>query len=491
MSMIGILHAIALIVTIIVVAVGIGLMLVVRKRNGARIASMGSSEQAGCSGSVFGINVPVGEAERRFIEAMPDAVIITNALGVVQYLSPGAAGFSLVDNNRLAMRELSDMLERVVSDGTMREREIAFVPNKRSKVSNNGRGIQAGSAIPRDTLHIRARIDEIADGLYVIFLRDMSEQRRFEAMRRDFLTNVSHELKTPAGAIALLSETITDAADDPDAVRYFSGRISKEAERLIELIKHQIDLQRAQQAHENLQLRPVSTLESVREAVEQNLVQAHAKNINIRISMSGRLIALHEHGAVSDEAGRSGALETVDASEQSGQSEVEEAAKSKIDATIGTPQSALASYKAGWETSPTDSVTLDSVEDIWVMADSELLVRALKNLVENAIRYSPERTTVAIGITKEQERVFIRVVDQGIGIPQQSLDRVFERFYRVDPARSRQTGGSGLGLSIVRHCIQECSGSVSVWSREGEGSTFTVELPVASPADPAQESESA
>ncbi len=111
--------------------------------------------------------------------------------------------------------------------------------------------------------------------------------------------------------------------------------------------------------------------------------------------------------------------------------------------------------------------------------------------MENAIRYSPERTTVAIGITKEQERVFIRVVDQGIGIPQQSLDRVFERFYRVDPARSRQTGGSGLGLSIVRHCIQECSGSVSVWSREGEGSTFTVELPVASPADPAQESESA
>ena len=99
---------------------------------------------------------------------------------------------------------------------------------------------------PSNTLYLRVRIGDIGDDLYAIFINDMSEQRRFEAVRRDFVTNVSHELKTPAGAIALLAETVTDAADDPDAVRYFSGRISKESARLTELVHHLIDLQKAQ-----------------------------------------------------------------------------------------------------------------------------------------------------------------------------------------------------------------------------------------------------
>ena len=104
---------------------------------------------------------------------------------------------------------------------------------------------------------------------------------------------------------------------------------------------------------------------------------------------------------------------------------------------------------------------------------------AVKNLVENAIHYSPAHTTVSVGIGVVGDRVRIRVVDQGIGIPKAALGRIFERFYRVDPARSRETGGSGLGLAITKHCVQECGGTISVWSREGEGSTFTIELPVA------------
>ena len=99
--------------------------------------------------------------------------------------------------------------------------------------------------------------------------------------------------------------------------------------------------------------------------------------------------------------------------------------------------------------------------------------------MENAIHYSPAHTTVSVGIGVVGDRVRIRVVDQGIGIPKESLGRIFERFYRVDPARSRETGGSGLGLAITKHCVQECGGTISVWSREGEGSTFTIELPVA------------
>ncbi|HCH21692.1 MAG TPA: two-component sensor histidine kinase, partial [Bifidobacterium sp.] len=104
---------------------------------------------------------------------------------------------------------------------------------------------------------------------------------------------------------------------------------------------------------------------------------------------------------------------------------------------------------------------------------------AVKNLVENAINYSPERTTVAVGIGVEDGKVAIRVVDQGIGIPAASLSRIFERFYRVDPARSRETGGTGLGLAITKHCVEDCGGTIAVWSREGEGSTFTITLPQA------------
>ena len=119
------------------------------------------------------------------------------------------------------------------------------------------------------------------------------------------------------------------------------------------------------------------------------------------------------------------------------------------------------------------------------MVDRETLTMAVKNLVENAIRYSPEYTTVSVSVSlcKDPSSMTIRVIDQGIGIPSASLDRVFERFYRVDPARSRATGGSGLGLAITKHCVQECGGTISVWSREGEGSTFTIELPVAPEPD--------
>lgn len=120
--------------------------------------------------------------------------------------------------------------------------------------------------------------------------------------------------------------------------------------------------------------------------------------------------------------------------------------------------------------------------DVFIDADHETIKTAVKNLVENAVNYSPMNTTVAVGIGHDGGKVTIRVVDQGIGIPAPSLDRIFERFYRVDPARSRETGGTGLGLAITKHCVQDCGGTITVWSREGEGSTFTITLPEAGDA---------
>lgn len=370
--------------------------------------------------SLFGEDLPVLPTERRFVEVMPYALIVADSAGAVAYASKGADPLNLVRNGRLVAEDIGEVLALVVADGQVRERELKVTlprPDRRQ----DGRGVRAGEAVPTDTLYLRVRIGAIADDLFAIFLRDMSEQRRFEAMRRDFITNVSHELKTPSGAISLLAETITDAADDPDAVRYFAGRITKESQRLAELVHKLIELQRAQDAPAISDAKPMSVVAMTRESIAANEVQADAKQIGIVLSLNGRVIP----------------------------AEVPE----------GEPE------------------TLD--DDVLVRVGREPFTTAVKNLVENAIHYSPAHTTVSVGIGVVGDRVRIRVVDQGIGIPKESLGRIFERFYRVDPARSRETGGSGLGLAITKHCVQECGGTISVWSREGEGSTFTIELPVA------------
>jgi two-component system sensor histidine kinase SenX3 len=114
-----------------------------------------------------------------------------------------------------------------------------------------------------------------------------------------------------------------------------------------------------------------------------------------------------------------------------------------------------------------------------VLGDEALLVVALHNLVSNAIHYSPPNSRIGIGISLVNEVVEIAVTDQGIGIPEEERERVFERFFRLDPARSRNTGGTGLGLSIVKHVVQNHGGDVRVWSQPGRGSTFTIRLPEA------------
>lgn len=370
--------------------------------------------------SLFGEDLPVLPTERRFVEAMPYALIVADSAGAVAYASKGADPLNLVRNGRLVAEDIGEVLALVVADGQVRERELKVTlprPDRRQ----DGRGVRAGEAVPTDTLYLRVRIGAIADDLFAIFLHDMSEQRRFEAMRRDFITNVSHELKTPSGAISLLAETITDAADDPDAVRYFAGRITKESQRLAELVHKLIELQRAQDAPAMSDAKPMSVVAMTRESIAANEVQADAKQIGIVLSLNGRVIP------------------------------------------VEVPEG--------------ESETLD--DDVLVRVGREPFTTAVKNLVENAIHYSPAHTTVSVGIGVVGDRVRIRVVDQGIGIPKESLGRIFERFYRVDPARSRETGGSGLGLAITKHCVQECGGTISVWSREGEGSTFTIELPVA------------
>jgi two-component system sensor histidine kinase SenX3 len=227
------------------------------------------------------------------------------------------------------------------------------------------------------------------------------------------VANVSHELKTPVGGLALLAEAVADAADDPVAVRRFAERMQQEAARLSAMVHDLLALSRLQADGGAQPATPVALDRVVTEAVDR-----------CRTAASSRAI-------------------TLDVRAERG---------------------------------------------LTVLGDEEQLVTAVRNLVDNAIAYSPPRTRVSVGLRQQAGTVEISVSDQGIGIPASDLERIFERFYRVDPARSRETGGTGLGLSIVKHTVANHGGEVTVWSREGIGSTFTVHLPLLetapSPAHP-------
>jgi two-component system sensor histidine kinase SenX3 len=252
-------------------------------------------------------------------------------------------------------------------------------------------------------LDVRARVVALADGLVALLVEDVSESRRVEAVRRDFVANVGHEIKTPVGALALLAEAALETAEDDHAQTLrFVTRIRHEAARLSRLVTELIDLSRVQGAEARPDPAPVSIDAVLAEAVDRISSAAGAKQISVVVG--------------GDRGGK-------------------------------------------------------------VLGSELQLVTAVANLLENAIGYSDEATKVALAARRRSDSWEITVTDQGIGIPPEDLDRVFERFYRVDPARSRETGGTGLGLAIVKHIVNNHGGQVRVWSSPGSGSTFTLELP--------------
>ena len=241
-------------------------------------------------------------------------------------------------------------------------------------------------------------------GLVLVFLNDESEQKRVDAIRRDFVANVSHELKTPIGALMLLSEAVMGAKDEPAEVSKFAQRMQQESRRLSDLVQEIINLSRLQ-SHD-----PLSS------AFEVDIDEVVGEAINLSHAIA-------------------------------------EARKIEIALNVNTQAE--------------------------VIGDREQLIMAVHNLIDNAINYSPDGTRVTVTIGDSDNLVEITVVDQGIGIPEDEQERIFERFYRVDPARSRETGGTGLGLSIVKHVASNHGGEIAVWSKEGVGSTFALRLPKA------------
>ncbi|CAM5443783.1 Sensor-like histidine kinase SenX3 OS=Streptomyces alboniger OX=132473 GN=CP975_16145 PE=4 SV=1 [Streptomyces alboniger] len=330
------------------------------------------------------------------------AVVLDEGDSVVK-ASSAAYALGLVRGGKLAVDPMLQMARDTRRDGEIRQVELDL-PRR-----GTGRG---------EALAVSARVAPLGSRLVLLLVEDLTEARRIEAVRRDFVANVSHELKTPVGALSLLSEAVMDASDDPEAVERFAGRMQIEATRLTNLVQELIDLSRVQNDDPLEDAEPVRVDELVAEAMDRSRHQASHKQITMAAGGTAEL-------------------------------------------------------------------------QIW--GNRGQLAAALGNLVENAVNYSPARTRVGIAARRVTAPsgggapqaygtggfIEVAVTDQGIGISDKDKERIFERFYRVDPARSRATGGTGLGLAIVKHVAASHGGEVTVWSSEGQGSTFTLRLPEA------------
>ncbi|KRV51139.1 histidine kinase [Wenjunlia vitaminophila] len=350
-------------------------------------------EQAGLTRSSLHTEAVLPPGVDTVLSVLRSSAVVLDEADTVVKASSAAYALGLVRGGRLAVDRMLQMARETRRDGEIRQIELDL-PRRGS-----GRG---------EALAVSARVAPLGSRLVLLLVEDLTEARRIEAVRRDFVANVSHELKTPVGALSLLSEAVMDASDDPEAVIRFAGRMQVESTRLTNLVQELIDLSRVQNDHPMQDAEPVAVDDLVNEAVDRCRSQANTKQITMASGPAPGLRVFGNRGQ---------------------------------------------------------------------------LAAALGNLVENAVNYSPSRTRVGIAgrrITAGGVNlVEISVTDQGIGIPERDRERIFERFYRVDPARSRATGGTGLGLSIVKHVAASHGGEVTVWSAEGQGSTFTLRLPEA------------
>ncbi len=291
----------------------------------------------------------------------------------------------LVRGTRVGFTELLDVVRAVRTSG---------IPYDGVVVRQRQPGAEA--------LELTVRVSPMEDEDVLIFAVDESAAKRVDAVRRDFVANISHELKTPIGAISVLSEAVEVAKDDPEAVERFALRLQRETARLAELTNQIIDLSRLQTENPMLEHHVVDLSEVIDEAVSRSRERAARREVSVIVARTTEVRVLG---------------------------------------------------------------------DRWQLAD------AVANLVQNAISYSDERARVTISLALDGDVAEVKVSDNGIGIRPEDQDRIFERFFRVDYGRSRESGGTGLGLSIVRHIAVSHGGDIRVWSRPGQGSTFTLSLP--------------
>lgn len=315
------------------------------------------------------------------LDALPLGVVVVNEAGAEVARNAAAVSFTGTRHADVLLNEAVD-------------RQLKLALAGRNSVE------QIHLAGPPPTVVI-VRAEPFGHGAALATLEDITERFVVDQVRTDFVANVSHELKTPVGAISVLAETLLGETDDELILR-LSGRMVAEAQRMSRTIDDLLELSRIEMGGDMLTA-SVNLAEVVNEATDR----------------------------VAGLASRSGVT---------------------IQTTVGSG-------------------------DTHVVGDFFQLVSAVGNLVENAVKYSDGKGPVRVSLLPHATAVDIEVADQGIGIPPTSIDRIFERFYRVDKSRERTTGGTGLGLSIVKRVVTNHGGEVNVSSHEGEGSVFRVRLP--------------
>ncbi len=321
------------------------------------------------------------------LQALEIECMVLPSIDKNSFFTEGLTKYGLIRDGRIQSEELLALIRVVRRTGKKQEQVI---PVSRGPLSSE----------THDFSCVVTLIDN--DSTVLVLLKDETQSARVDAIRRDFITNVSHELKTPISAIGLLADSVIASKDQPELVEKWGGRMQSESRRLQNLVQEIIDLSRLQDTDPMAGATEVEIVDAIKQAINQAAVTADAKHI--------------------------------------------------------------------W-------VTEGSLVDGVVMGKREHLVMAIHNLIENAITYSAEGTKVTVSSSNENGIIEVSVMDQGIGIPESELTRIFERFYRVDPARSRESGGTGLGLSIVKHVAANHGGEIKVWSSVGVGSTFALRLP--------------
>jgi signal transduction histidine kinase len=334
------------------------------------------------------LSIAVRQRERMdvVLSSMAEGVVLFGPHGETMYANAGAER-----HLGAAPRSASAVLPLALRDACRRAADLREEVAAEAPTGGPDRWLR-GSAIPVG-----------ADGTVLLVVRDVTEARRLDAIRRDFVANASHELKTPAASIQAAAETIRSAAlEDADVVPRFAAQLEREAARLSRIVSDLLDLSRLESGSD---LEEVVALDAV---VRDELERFEQRAVEAGVELSLRADAAPKvHGSARDLA---------------------------------------------------------------------LLVR---NLVDNAVRYTRPGGRVGVELAEDGGEAVLTVGDTGVGIPTRDLPRVFERFYRVDRARSRETGGTGLGLAIVRHVVDNHAGRVRVDSELGRGTRFEIRFPAA------------
>ena len=320
------------------------------------------------------------------LEALQTAAVVVDDSNVMVQATTAAEEFGLQPDRALIELELLSLIDLARSTKSSQRVEGA--------INVGGRAAK---------VWVLATAAPLGSGYVILTLEDRTEARRLDETRRDFVANISHELKTPIGAIGLLAETLQGATDDPEAVLKFASSLQREASRLGHIVQEIIELSRLQAATEVKNSAQCRLADLISDSLERVRILADSKNM--------RLVA-------------------------------------------------------------------DLDDSILIEVSYEQIATAITNLFENAINYSDPGGQVGISLKRADNFAEIVVTDSGVGIALEDQARIFERFYRVDASRSRETGGTGLGLAIVKHIALNHGGEISVFSKPGLGSTFTLTLPL-------------